>query len=205
MDSCFAFPRRFSYALLRSPPLAARVAAGERAQVQGRPAVAGTEVLAGEEIEIQPGGALELTLERGGRVRLFPGTRLSLTARGERVDLSAGKVWCEVERTGGVFAVRTGAGEARVLGTSFLVERQAEGATEVRVLGGSVEVEDAQGKGRVVVKGGQKTRVAAGAAPAAAVRYVPDEDRLEWERLAREIGRGIKQDLDALKQMLNRE
>ena len=187
--------------LLRGPTLAGRVVAAEDARVEGRAAAEGMAVPSGAEVEVAQGGAMEIALERGGRVRLFPGVRMALTPRGEVVELEAGKVWCEVDRTGGVFAVRTDTAEARVLGTSFVVEKQ-KAATEVRVVSGSVEVEDARRRGRVLVKGGQKTRVAPESAPAAVSRYA-GEDRIEWERLVRSLGRGFRKGIEALKDLLN--
>ncbi len=187
---------------LGAAALSGRVIAADNGRVDGKSAAAGLALLAGQSIEVPPGGAMEIAVERGGRVRLFPGTTVTLSPRGEIVDLASGKVWCEVDHTGGVFAVRTDMGEARVLGTSFVVDRQGEGTTEVRVMSGAVEVEDAHRRGRVVVQGGQKTRVARDRPPAAVTRYSSDEDRLAWEKLFREIERGIRKGVKALEDAL---
>ncbi|MFN7133766.1 MAG: TonB-dependent receptor plug domain-containing protein, partial [Myxococcales bacterium] len=139
-------------------------------------------------------GALALDY-RGGSVRVFPNTVLSLSPRGSEVRLLKGKVWCEIERVGEGFRVRTADAEARVIGTSFVVEAQPGKATEVRVVHGEVEVEDLQGRGRVAVRANEKSRVPAGEAPSPVTRYSPQEDVSAWERLLRDLGRAIERGL----------
>jgi ferric-dicitrate binding protein FerR (iron transport regulator) len=112
--------------------------------------------------------------------------------RGEVVELRAGRVWCEVDRGRGAFEVRTDGATARVLGTSFVVEREEQGDTEVRVMGGTVEVEDHRKGGRVLVTAGQKSRVHAGAPPSAVDRYREEDDRDAWNDLLRELGRKLR-------------
>src|SRR5262249_49704680 len=97
----------------------------------------------------------------------------------------------QVEKGRGAFVVRTDRAEARVLGTSFVVDRAAGGDTDVRVIEGTVEVEDAERRGSVRVRGGQRTHVGARAAPSPPRRYDGHSDSDEWKRFFAEIGRAL--------------
>jgi ferric-dicitrate binding protein FerR (iron transport regulator) len=126
--------------------------------VDGKTATAGDVLIPGADVAVGLHGLAEIDVVRGGRVHLYPGTHVALSARGELVSLEQGKVWCQVDKGKGRFAVRADRAEARVLGTSFVVERAASGDTDVRVIEGTVEVEDADRRGKVRVKGGQRTQ-----------------------------------------------
>ncbi len=182
--------------LLAAPTEAARVVRGRGLILDGEPvdlkATPGLIVSAGQKIEVGSRGVAELSLMRGGKVRVFPGSALSLSGPGERLDLAGGRVWCLIDPGGGPFAVRTDSAEARVVGTSFVVERRPSGETEVRVMEGEVEVEDAGARGTVRLQGGQKTRVAPDQPPGQPHRYNPRRDRIDWERFLRRIRRGIE-------------
>ncbi|MBS2029093.1 MAG: FecR domain-containing protein [Deltaproteobacteria bacterium] len=175
-----------------APSLAAAVSTTREATVDGAVAMDGTGVFAGTEIAVGKSGAVELQLVRGGRVRLFPETRVVLGPRGETVELRSGRVWCDIDPGVGGFSVHTDNAVARVLGTSFVVEREASGATEVRVLSGAVQVQDSGHRGEVVVHGGQKSEVRAEAAPSPASHYDPSDDLSAWDRLWRSIGRFLR-------------
>ena len=175
-----------------TPSLAAAVFMAREAAVDGAPVVEGAGVYAGAELAVGKSGAVELQLVRGGRVRLFPETRVVLGPRGEAVELRSGRVWCDIDPGLGGFSVRTDNAVARVLGTSFVVERESSGATDVRVLSGAVQVQDSGQRGEVVVHGGQKTEVRAEAAPSPVSHYDPSDDLSAWDWLWRSIGRFLR-------------
>jgi len=153
-------------------------------------------------VEVARNGLAELKLSRGGRLRLFPDTRIQLHDGGNDVELLRGRLWCTVDRGQGAFTVHSDQAVVRVTGTSFVVDATAEDATEVRVLEGSVTVEDHRGTGTVEVRGGQQTRVQSGSAPRPVNTYNPRSDSADWEsflrRLAEELERGLQQIKDAL-------
>ncbi|MHB8416625.1 MAG: FecR domain-containing protein [Myxococcales bacterium] len=172
-------------------------------RVGGRPAKEGASVLAGESVEVGgaaqgagPPGAAEMTVARGGVVRLFPGTALDLGAGGERVQLATGKIWCLPEHNGRPFTVATDQGEVRTIGTSFVVERSGDGDTDVRVLQGTVEVEDREHRGSLRLRAELQTRLHAGRAPDAPRRYVPTHDRDEWNAIVSDFVRLLRRILD---------
>lgn len=72
--------------------------------------------------------------------------------------------------------VCTDRGEARAESATFIVEKTSRGDTAVRVVRGSVEVEDAQHLGVVRVMRGQETRLRADAPPSPSRRYEDDRD-----------------------------
>ena len=137
-------------------------------------------------------GFAEFKLVRGGTVRAFPGARLSMRSGGEKVILDVGKVWCDVEGGKGVFLVRTPQSEAKVVGTSFVVEHTENGASEVRVMEGTVNVTATKGRGRVQVKSGHKTRVVEGAPPSKPTHYSTKQDRLDWDPFLKRLWKDIK-------------
>ncbi|MBI5543937.1 MAG: FecR domain-containing protein [Deltaproteobacteria bacterium] len=178
-----------------APPVhAARVVRATGLAVDAKPAQRGGEVNAGSLIQVGAKGFAELAVERGGLVRLYPNTSATLDGGGEGVNLGAGKVWCLVDRDRGVFIVRTDRGQARVLGTSFVVEKLSKGDMEVRVMAGSVAVEDTGHRGERVVTAGQKTLVARDAAPSPPSAYSGEVDSEEWGLLEffKAIGRAFK-------------
>jgi len=78
-----------------------------------------------------------------------------------------------------------------VVGTSFVVERQP-GHTDVRVMSGAVDVEDAGQKGTVRVKARERTRVEKRTAPSRVKRYAPEGDSADWDRTLADIRRALK-------------
>jgi len=181
-----------------SDNVAGSLAMARGVTVDGRSATSGDVLAAGSEVAVGVHGLAEIDVMRGGRIRLYPGAHVALSPRGEVVALEQGKVWCQVDKGRGRFAVRTDRAEARVLGTSFVVDRAASGDTDVRVLEGTVEVEDADRHGSVRVKGGQRTQVIARSAPSEPRSYDGHSDSDEWKRFFDEIGRALD---DAFKQL----
>lgn len=187
----------------RPPP--ARLVAAEGVQVNGKLAAPGDRLSTGARVEVAVTGVAELTIARGGTIKVFPGTTVIVGARGELIELEAGRIWCQIDHNGRSFAVRTDRGEARVLGTSFVVEKSGDGDTEVRVQEGTVAVEDRDHRGTVQVHSGQKTRLRARAAPTPPKGY-SDRDRSDWvrslEKFLRKVGRGIEKAVDDVKEKL---
>jgi ferric-dicitrate binding protein FerR (iron transport regulator) len=135
-------------------------------------------------LEVGSGGFARLSLQRGGTVRVFPGSSLTLSGPGELLELSSGKVWCLVE-PGDVplavpFMVKTDAAEVRAIGTSFVVERRQSGETDVRVAKGVVEVKDIRTGQAVRIDGCYETRFTPGSSPNPPGRYSPKHDRSDW-------------------------
>jgi len=166
--------------------------------VAGEATAAGATVRAGAELKVRAEGLAEIAVEPAGTLRLFPGTTARLQRGGAGVEVVAGKVWCRIEPApvpdGRVrFRAVTDRGEARVLGTSFVVEKLPGGEMEVRVLSGRVAVEDAGRRGVVEVLAGQKTRVDQG--PPSPAQPYSGEDEDEWWllELLRRIGRALKE------------
>ena len=159
----------------------------------------------GEMLAVEKRGFAELMLARGGTVRIYPRTILSLYGPGERVDLGMGKVWCIVKPSGMPFLVRTDVAEARVVGTSFVVEREKSGETEVRVMKGEVEVKNVNKEKKVRVRGGSRTRVAADQPPSPPRRYDPKDDESQWDAFLRELKRGVKRAIRDIQEFFNGE
>jgi hypothetical protein len=174
-----------------APPPAARLASARGALVNGRDATAGVELAAGSTLEVNRGVA-ELSVARGGTVRVFPETTLTVGADGERVQLSKGKVWCILDHNNRPFTVATSLGEARAVGTSFIVEQRGDEETDVRVLQGLVDVEDHDQLGLVHLHADQQTRLRASGAPTAPRRYAPAHDRSAWEEFFSSFIRTLK-------------
>jgi hypothetical protein len=189
-----------------APVAAARVSKARRLVVDGvrvhPKAVRGRTVFAGQKIKVGRGGIATLSLERGGRVRVYPGSTLSLAGSGERVDLDQGKVWCLVKAGARPFAVRTDIAEAIVVGTSFVVDRRESGETEVRVISGAVNVRNVRKKKAVRVRSGRKTRVAPDRAPGSPRRYNSTRDRSDWDKVLRSLGRDINRAVEKAKDLL---
>jgi ferric-dicitrate binding protein FerR (iron transport regulator) len=157
--------------------------------IDGMPATRGAVVRVGQKIHVGDKGAAELEVARGGRVKLYPGADAELGRRGENVDLRLGRVWCEVDHDHGAFTVTTDRGVARVLGTSFVVERTRDGETDVRVMKGTVEVEDRERAGKVRVEANHRTRIGRSGAPSPSRHYSADGDRNDWEKFWNDLGR----------------
>ncbi|HEX8953541.1 MAG TPA: hypothetical protein VF945_16910, partial [Polyangia bacterium] len=71
----------------------------------------------------------------------------------------------------------------------------------VRVIDGTVEVEDADRRGTVRVRGGQRTAVVARSAPAAPRSYDGRSDSDEWRRFFEQVGRAIDDAFDKLERV----
>lgn len=186
------------------PGRAGVLVAARSVTVDGRALQPGAKLPAGARITVEKKGAAEIELARGGKARLYPGAAVVLGKSGELIDLSTGKVWCEVDRDRGAFAVRTDRAEARVLGTSFVVEKRKDGDTDVRVVEGTVEVEDVEHRGQVRLERGQRSRVASGSGPSPPRRYDSDDDLAEWERILEEIGRAVEETFKAIENALEK-
>jgi ferric-dicitrate binding protein FerR (iron transport regulator) len=168
---------------------AATLVRADGVTVDGQPVAKGAVVRAGQKIHIGDKGAAELEVARGGRVKLYPGADAELGRRGEKVELRLGRVWCEVDHDRGEFSVITDRGVARVLGTSFVVERTRDGETDVRVMKGTVEVEDRERQGKVRVEANHRTRIGRSGGPSPARHYSADGDRNDWEKFWNDLGR----------------
>jgi ferric-dicitrate binding protein FerR (iron transport regulator) len=175
---------------------------GEGVRIGGALAVEGTPIRFWSRIEVDGTGYGLLKLE-GAQVTLSGGTALRVELGGRALALSRSKVWCEVERGRGGFAVRTEEAVARVRGTSFAVDRSAPGETHVRVREGSVEVRGAHGGEPVFLGGGTRTTVRAGEVPQPPAAYTGVEDAdllLLLRRLGHAIGRGLDGAIEWLRQ-----
>ncbi|HEY3448069.1 MAG TPA: FecR domain-containing protein [Myxococcales bacterium] len=186
-----------AFGLARGPVRSATVVKAQGLTVSGKPAAVGSTILSGEPLVIRAGGYAELAIDLGGTLRLFPKSAARLEEGGTGVELSSGKVWCQVDpgaptKAAARFRAVTDRGEARVLGTSFFVEKLPAGEMEVRVLSGKVAVEDAGHAGTLELRAGQKTRIDRGA-PLPAQAY-SGEDAEEWdlEGFFKQLGRGLK-------------
>lgn len=167
--------------------------------VRGKVTVAGVPLRPGDALprgaEVATGdGQAELDLGRGRVVQVFPHTRVRFAPSGKMPELAEGRVRCKVERGKGSFEVRTAEAVARVLGTSFVVERDPDThVTEVRVAEGEVLVTSVDRPDSPLrVKAGRKTKVLAGQAPERPKQYDPDSDQRQWNLgwLTRAIKRG---------------
>jgi ferric-dicitrate binding protein FerR (iron transport regulator) len=170
--------------------LAGRLTQARRATLDGQPAAVGAEVRGGAVLHVAAGGHAEVALERGGRLRLYPQAQARVAGRDE-VDLAGGRVWCQIDPGHGGFRVHTDEADARVVGTSFVVERQAD-RTDVRVMSGAVDVQDAGKRGVVRVKARERTRVEKRTAPSRVKRYAPEGDSGDWDHLVADIRRALK-------------
>ncbi|MHB1844862.1 MAG: FecR domain-containing protein [Deltaproteobacteria bacterium] len=173
-------PPRQAIAATAPPAPAGRLLRSRGARVDGHPAPDGSPIPAGARVEVGAEPA-ELEVARGGTLRLYPRSGVTVGAGGERVELERGKVWCVLEHNGRPFTVATDRGEARVRGTSFVVERRDDGDTDVRVVSGKVEVEDRAHRGELLVEGGQQSRLRAESPPSPPRHYTSARDRQDWD------------------------
>lgn len=176
--------------------IAAHLTEGRNIVLDGKPVDIRTSgelaVRANMKLEVGPGGFAKLSLQRGGSVRVFPESTLSLSGPGELLELSGGKVWCLVE-PGNVpfavpFTVSTDVAEVRAIGTSFLIERRQPGETGVRVAKGVVEVSNTRTGEAVRVEGCHETRIAPGSSTNSPGRYSPKRDRSDWNAVLSKDG-----------------
>jgi hypothetical protein len=122
---------------------------------------------AGDRVRTGPDGAAELFLRDGeSRVRLAPGTEMTLTAGGEDgnlLDLAAGKLRLAVkklEKRMKKFEVRTPTAILAVRGTDFAVHLDGGRGTELRVFAGAVEFRPVGRAQPLVVNAGQRMAAA---------------------------------------------
>ena len=183
-----------------SPPaeraLAAHILHAEHAHVGAVALDEGAALSALAVVEVDDDGVLELSVERGGTVRAYPGARFALGERGETVVLDAGKVWCLVDAGKGSVEVSTKAALVHVVGTSFIVESRADDTTDVRVVSGKVDVTDGEERGKVSLTADQGTHVALGTAPEAARRVSTSRDVADWQHF---LDRVLKQLQDGVR------
>lgn len=179
-----------------APVLAATVLHAKGATLDGKALTDGAALYSGAALDVAPSGLVEMDLVRGGTLRVFPDTALSLAPRGEEVRLTRGKVWAIVDAGRGPFLVQTDNGSARVLGTSFLVEKR-DAATDVKVVQGRVEVRSAAAKEQsVVVNGGERTRIARGERVATPRRYDARDDGDQWQSFFDDLVKAVQQMAD---------
>ena len=136
--------------------------AGGRLTSAGRSIVLGTSFSAGEPLTLES-GCVELTFGGGAKVIVEAPGQLTFESA-SAMSLSSGKMSARV--SGGGFVVRTPTATITDLGTEFGVEMRPDGATEVSVFKGRVQVgaQAAGGDGKVqVCSEGQAASVAAGA------------------------------------------
>lgn len=138
-------------------------------------------------------GIAELKLAQGGTVRVFPGTSVSFSESGNRLNLATGRVWCLIKKRTAAFYVRTDTAEAWVVGTSFVVERKDTGETNVRVMKGTVVVNDRRRPAAVLVGSRQKTTVTADEPPSRPVAYAPRKDKSDWDKFVETLVRFFRQ------------
>ena len=191
------------FLLVPTGGVAATVLHARGATVAGAPLKAGSEVGARAPIELGKDGAVELSLVRGGTLRIFGGARLALGARGASVALERGKVWALPDPGKGRFEVTTPTALVRVLGTSFIVDASAE-RTDVRVVTGSVEVIDNDERGRVTLGRGEGTLVKRGEPPQPAQRVSTAEDTNEWQRFFEQLLRHLQDGFESITRELQR-
>ncbi|HUU03515.1 MAG TPA: FecR domain-containing protein [Myxococcota bacterium] len=158
-----------------------------------------TDIYANTRVEVGKNGIAEIKLIAGGTVRIYPKTSISFAPDGERLDLEIGRVWCLIDKRNTPFLVRTDTIEAWVIGTSFVVEREETGETEVRVMKGTVAVNDRRKPALVLVNDRQKTKVTKDAPPSRPVAYTPRRDKSAWDHFVevllqffRQIGRAVE-------------
>lgn len=168
--------------------LAGRLLRARGVSVDSREVTEGSSVYSGVPLTVASSGLAELQLECGGRAHLFPGAQITLSPRGDTVEVGTGKVWFEVAKESGPFTVRTDSALVRVLGSSFVVERVPNGDTEIRVAAGEADVEDLGHRGAVVVRRAQKAMVRVGSAPSALSSYRPEDDLSAWSRFWKQLG-----------------
>lgn len=175
-------------ALPGEPVVAAHLVKGRNLELNGAPVDARAPgeliVRAGVKLEVGREGFAELSLKRGGSVRVFPESTLTLSGPGELVELSGGKVWCLVDPVDVPFdipfMVKTDLAEIRAIGTSFIVERRNSGETDVRVAKGVVEARDIKTGEAVEIDGCHEALIVPGGSKPSPGRYSPKHDRSNW-------------------------
>jgi ferric-dicitrate binding protein FerR (iron transport regulator) len=177
---------------------------------RGKALPAGAEIRAGQELEAS--GAALLTFSdhgaRGGNLRVAAGTALEVVAS-DLVRLERGEMYVDIPpdaRPRVRFAVVTGAGEFRHVGTQFALSVH-EGTTRLRVREGSVQWQAADGESfveagtevvidsnhgvtrRALDTAGTHWSWAESIAPTMDIEGRPLAEFLEW--IARETGRKL--------------
>ena len=162
-----------------------KIAMAKSTSLEGQqlnPGVDGVGLKEGQRVVVGKKGLARLNLNRGGSLRLFPNTDLLVTDGGNRVVLSSGSVWCKVKRGRGEFEVLTSSARVRVLGTSFVVEHQPKGRTDVWVVEGEVEVSGLTDGKSVRLTQRQRTHLGPKTPPAKPRSYRPSE-MSEWDKI----------------------
>lgn len=180
----------------------ARLVEASGVRVAGRPIEPGAPIRPGQLVEVGRGGFAVVDLD-GAEIRLAAGAAVAIARGGRHVSLERNRVWCDVARGGGAFRVTTGTAEVTVLGTSFVVQREEDDTTEVRVRQGAVRLRDRNGRGEVIVREGRTSRVRPGKAPSAPEASSGFED-LDLADLLRRIGREIERGADRAAKALKR-
>lgn len=131
-------------------------------------------------------GRASIDLAGGDTVRLYAGTRLSLSAT-RRVKLWLGKIWVNIiPKKNRRFEVETENAVAGVRGTQFLVAWEA-GATRVMVSTGSVAVHNRKHPDReVLLKAQEQSAVEGDNPPQEPVAFEPAIEEESWKALVSE-------------------
>lgn len=149
--------------------------------------VFGTDVKAGDTITVEGKSKAVVFLPDGGKVDLKEGAKLKFHSNDE-IEMISGvfKFLIKHLRGGEIKKFRTGDMVAVLRGTEFLVEARDNGSTTVKVIDGTVEVSDTQGKGTVQVAAGQETKTVKGGLPAKPKVFDPKNLDNWWEGLPNE-------------------
>lgn len=168
-------------------------AASEKSEVQEKPTTApeakvlifGKDVKAGDTIIAEGKSKAVVFLPEGGKVDLKEGAKIKFHSEDE------------IETISGVFKflikhikerpriIRSGDAVIAVRGTEFLVE-VGDNGTQVKVIEGTVEVSNTQGKGTVQVTTGQEMKTAKGGLPTKPRVFDPKALENWWEGLPKE-------------------
>jgi len=169
------------------------------ATAAGVPLAEGAVLHAGDTVETQAGGRIEIAVWGGALIRLGERSRLTLQAATPRREFSArliiGNLWARVHEllAGETFGVETGNGVAGVRGTEFRVE-VAQGEPDlVRVYEGEVHVAAADGRWSHAVEPGNELRFRREAEPPRPFDPAAESAHpfMEWVR-ARRTGDGLE-------------
>lgn len=118
------------------------------------------EVRPGDLINVEGDGRGELFYPDGSLVRIKNNAMITVMRSG--IQMRLGNVWCKIRSRSDMFKVFTPMGSCTVLGTSFDVDVDRYGRSEIRVFSGIVAVRAAedQRNRQLVLQAGMKTNLA---------------------------------------------